>query len=119
MVESYANSIEDRLVDGLSFKLEPGASYIRERKSVTFHPQGGSVCSPTQGTQLIKIVLTFKDWLDPNTFRVMFDLVNDDPVSGDAKRLRPLSGPWSFFRRVRLMAGGATDRRYRLSQSRA
>lgn len=106
MVESYANSIEDRLVDGLSFKLEPGASYIHERKSVTFHPQGSNVYSPTQGTKLIKIALTGKDWLDPNTFRVMFDLVNDDPVGTDAKRLRPLSGPWSFFRRVRLMAGG-------------
>ena len=54
MVESYANSIEDRLVDGLSFKIEPGASYIHERKSVSFHPQGSSVYSPTQGTNLLK-----------------------------------------------------------------
>ena len=103
MVESYANSLEDRLVDGLSFKLDPGASYINDRRSVTFHPQGSNVYNPSQGTKLIKIMLSGKDWLDPNTFRVMFDVVNDG-AAGLA--LRPISGPWSFFRRVRLLAGG-------------
>jgi len=45
---------------------------------------------------------TGQDWLDPTTFRVMFDVVNDD----EEKYLRPVSGPWSFFRRVRPLAGG-------------
>ena len=39
----------------------------------------------------------------------MFDLVNDGipgSTPNTGPRLRPLSGPWSFFRRVRLMAGG-------------
>ena len=31
MVESYANSVEDNLIDGVSFRLESGASYINER----------------------------------------------------------------------------------------
>ena len=42
MVESYANSVEDRLIEGLTFKLDPGASYINERKSVTLHSQGSN-----------------------------------------------------------------------------
>lgn len=102
MVESYANSVEDKLVDGLSFKLTEGASYINERKSVTFHPQGSNIYKPGAGTKLIKIALTGQDWLDPTTFRVMFDVVNNT----SNKRLLPVSGPWGFFRRVRLLAGG-------------
>ena len=52
MVEQLANSVEDLLVDGLSFKLKPGASYIHERKSVTCHPQGSNHYS-TNGQKLL------------------------------------------------------------------
>ena len=55
MVEATANSIEDFLVDGLSFKLKKGASYINERKSVTYHPSGSNIYSTT-GTKLIKLL---------------------------------------------------------------
>ena len=58
MVEAIANGIEDRLIDGLSFKLAPGASYITDRRSVSFHPQGSNIYSSTSGTKLIRIVLT-------------------------------------------------------------
>ena len=54
MVESMANSIEDCLIDNISYKLKPGASYINEGKSITFHPSGSSAYS-TSGTKLIKI----------------------------------------------------------------
>ena len=97
MVESYANSIEDKLVDGLSFKLNPGASYINERKSVTFHPQGSNIYKPGAGTKVIKIALTGQDWLDPTTFRVMFTVVNNERNSPVNKQLLPVSGPWCFF----------------------
>ena len=43
MVEAIANGIEDKLIDGLSFKMNPGASYIVDRRSVTFHPQGSNI----------------------------------------------------------------------------
>ena len=55
-MEGTANSVEDRLIDGLSFKHKPGASYVTERKSVTYHPQGSNIYS-TNGTKLIKILL--------------------------------------------------------------
>ena len=102
-MEAHANSVEDRLIDGLSFKLSPGASYIQERKSVTFHPQGSNIYS-TNGTKLIKLLVSGDSWMDPSTFRVMFDLVNMD--SDAAKELRPLGGPSSFFRRMRVLCGG-------------
>ena len=46
-----ANSVEDYLIDGLSFKMKGGASYITDRQSVTYHPQGSNIYTPT-GTKL-------------------------------------------------------------------
>ena len=103
MVEATANSIEDVLVDGLSFTLKKGASYVNSRRSVTFHPSGSNIYSP-QGTKLIKLVVSGDDWLDPSTFRVMFDLMNME--SDPAKRLRPLGGPHAFFKRMRILCNG-------------
>ena len=103
MVEATANSIEDVLVDALSFKLKPGASYVNERKSVTFHPQGSNIYS-TNGTKLIKLLVTSGNWLDPSTFRVMFDVVNMD--STPTKELRVISGAHSFFKRMRILCNG-------------
>ena len=97
-----ANGVEDKLIDGLSFKMQPGASYVIERKSVTYHPQGSNIYSPDVGTKLIRILLTGDNWLDPSTLRVMFDL-NNISLTGN---LRPLSGPWSFFRRMRILVAG-------------
>ena len=39
-MEVYSSSVEDQLIDGLSYKLSPGASYITERKSVSFSQVG-------------------------------------------------------------------------------
>lgn len=104
MVEAIANGIEDKLIDGLSFKLNPGASYVVDRRSVTFHPQGSNIYKPGAGAKLIRIVLTGDNWLDPSTFRVLFDVNNDDATIG--KNLRPLGGPWCFFRRMRVLCAG-------------
>ena len=87
MVEAMANGIEDKLVDGLSFKLNPGASYVTDRRSVTYHPQGSNIYKPLAGTKLIRILLTGDNWLDPSTLRVMFTLSNDK--TDTTKKLRP------------------------------
>ena len=104
MVEAIANGIEDKLIDGLSFKMTPGASYVVDRRSVTYHPQGSNIYKVGAGTKLIRILLTGDNWLDPSTLRIMFTLNNDDATTG--KELRPISGPWSFFRRMRILAAG-------------
>ena len=35
-MEAITNSAEDYLIDGLSFKMAPGTSYVTDRKSFTF-----------------------------------------------------------------------------------
>jgi hypothetical protein len=103
-MEAVANSVDDALIDSLSFKLSNSASYLTDRKSVTFWPSGSNIYKTTSGTKVIRFVLTNDNWLDPSTVRVMFDLhnTNADP----AKRLRTISGAWSFFRRMRVMCQG-------------
>ena len=105
MVEAIANSVEDKLIDGLSFKMQPGASYVIDRKSVTYHPQGSNIYEPGAGTKLIRILLTGDNWLDPSTLRVMFS-VNNREAAGSNRALRVMSGPWSFFRRMRILVAG-------------
>lgn len=101
MVEVAANSVEDKLIDGLSFKLKPGASYVTNRRSVTFHPQGSNIYQPGSGTKLIKILLSGDDYLDPSTFRIAFNLKNNSP-----SMIFPLGDPYSFFQRMRIIVGG-------------
>ena len=103
MVDAMVNSVEDYLIDGLSFKLSPGASYVTDRRSVTFHPAGSNIYSPNAGTKVIRINLTGDGWLDPSTVRLAFNVKNNNPTF----KLRPLSGGWSFFRRARTLVGGA------------
>ena len=103
MVEAMANGVEDKLIDGLSFKMSPGASCVVDRRSVTYHPQGSNIYKPTGGTKLIRILLTGDNWLDPSTFRIMFD-VRKNAVA--AKKLHVVGGPRCFFRRMRILAAG-------------
>ncbi len=55
MVEAIASGIEDKLIDGLSFKMNTVASYVIDRRSVTFHPQGSNIYKTKEGTKLIRI----------------------------------------------------------------
>ena len=110
MVEAIANGREDKLIDGLSFKMNPGASYVTDRRSVTYHPQGSNIYKPGSGTKLIRILLTGDNWLDPSTLRIMFTLTNEE---ADGQKLRPLSGPWAFFSAHAYLSCWATGRRYR------
>ena len=103
-MEAVANSVDDALIDSLSFKLSNSASNLTDRKSVTFWQSGGNIYKTTSGTKVIRFVLTNDNWLDPSTVRVMFNLHNThtDP----AKMLRTISGAWSVFRRMRIMCQG-------------
>ena len=105
MVESF--SPEDILIDNLSFKLNKvnkGSSYITDRRSVSFWPSGSNIYKPS-GNRVIKFSLNGEDnsWLDPQRVRIFFTLNNKDGTN--FKKLRPLSSPYSFFRRMRIIAG--------------
>jgi hypothetical protein len=103
-MEAHTSANEQLLVDGLSFKLKAGANYVTNRRSVSFHPQGSNIYKTNSGTKVLKIVLNSNDWLDISTVRLMFDLKNTNADA--AKRLRTVSGPWAFWRRLRVMCGG-------------
>ena len=100
-METVSNSIEDKLLDGLSYKLDATASYITDRKSVTYFAMGSNVYSSNAGTKVIKLVLSGEGWLDPSTVKIQFDIHNID-----TQPLRSLSGPWSYFRRLRVLCQG-------------
>ena len=68
-LESHAQSVEDVLVDSLSFKLHHGASYATDRKSVSYFPLGGNSYAP-QGVKVIKISVNGDAWLDPSTVKL-------------------------------------------------
>ena len=48
-MEAHAQSVEDNLIDSLSFKLRAGASYVTDRRSVTFFHMAAT---STQATAL-------------------------------------------------------------------
>ena len=99
-MEVYSSSVEDQLIDGLSFKLAPGSSYIQDRKSSTYWAQGSNIYTPNGGTKVLRFLINGSDWLDPNTLRIFFDVANLESAP-----LRVLGGPSSFFRRMRVLIG--------------
>ena len=105
-MESISNGVEDYLIDGLSFKLPPGSSYVTDRRKSTFWASGSNIYKPEGGTRVVRFLLNGEDgtWLDPGTIRVQYDLVNNEAT--DLKRVRPLGGPHLFFRRARVLVNG-------------
>ena len=105
-MEHHAQSVDDALIGGLSYKLKAGASYITNRRSVSYFASGGNQYSPN-GVRVIKFNIAGDQWLDPSTFRVRFQLNNleHDPLG--SKYISPLSwNPAVFFRRARVIASG-------------
>ena len=104
-MESITNGAEDYLIDGLSFKLPPGASYVQERKSSTFWATGSNIYKPDSGVKVIRFALNGDDgnWLDPKSVVVSFELKNESTDTN--KELRPVGGPHLFFKRLRVLAG--------------
>ena len=74
-IEHHAQSVDDALTGGLSYKLKPGASYVTNRRSVSYFAQGGNDYKPS-GVRVMKFHLTGNQWMDPSTFRVSFQLHN-------------------------------------------
>ena len=79
-MEHHAQSVDDALIGGLSYKLKPGASYVTNRRSVSYFASGGNTYSPN-GVKVMKFNLPGDQWLDPSTFRVAFQLNNRNGVN--------------------------------------
>ena len=93
-MEHHAQSVDDALIGGLSYKLKAGVSYVTNRRSVSYFSSGGNSYSPN-GVKVMKFNPTGDQWLDPSTFRVAFQLNNN---SGNGNMVQPLSwNPAAFF----------------------
>ena len=66
---------EDVLLESLRFKLPNSASYIQERRLVSWHPTGASTFSPT-GVRQARFNITSSGWLDPASLRINLRLRN-------------------------------------------
>ena len=104
-MEATLSDITDELVDSFNFKLNPSATYVTERRNCTFFSQGSNTYSPS-GVRVLKFNLSSNGWLDPSSVRIMYTLVNED--TNPDHYLRPVSGPWSLFRRLRITCQGVT-----------
>ena len=102
-LESIAAAQDDMLIPGLNFKLPQGARYVSARRFSTFFPQGSNIYSPT-GTRLIRFVLSdATNLLDLSTFRLAFQLINND----GANYLQATGHPGQcWFQRCRIYVGG-------------
>ena len=85
------------------FKLAKTATSVTNRRNYTCHSQRSNKYNAIDGINLMQIQKTGHDWLDPSTFRIMFDLSNNGSAG---QWLRPLEGPWSSVSRMRICAGG-------------
>ena len=105
-MEHHAQSIDDALIGGLSYKLKAGASYVTNRRSVSYFASGGNQYS-SNGVRVIKFNITGDQRLDPSTFRVRFQLNNlDHDLLGSIYISTRSLSPAVFFRRARLICGG-------------
>jgi hypothetical protein len=70
-LETTAASLEDQLVEGLSFKLKNGANYVQKRESITIFPSGSNSYSAS-GTRVIRLNVVADGWLDPSTVQLNY-----------------------------------------------
>ena len=101
-MEVYANGmVEDEMISSLSFKIDPTANYVTDRKSVAYQAQGSNIY--TAGSSVVKFSLTGTgQYLDPSTVRFVYTLTNTDGAANHI--LYPLSGLFwnSTYRGYRL-----------------
>ena len=57
MVDSMASSVEDYLIEGLSFKLNPGASYVTERRGVSYFTASSNIYQSGSGARVMRVLL--------------------------------------------------------------
>ena len=70
MVDYIANSAEDLLIDSFQFKIPPGATYVTDRRSVSYFTSSSNTYQPGSGTRVIRLNITGDGWLDPSTVRL-------------------------------------------------
>jgi hypothetical protein len=101
-LETHIAGAEDKLLDSLHFAGKPSASYVTERRSVTFVPQNSANITPA-GVRLVRFNLADQNgWLMGDSLRLIMTIHNAKATS-----LIPVVDlPVSMFRRIRLIGNG-------------
>ena len=94
-MDSVTTQSEDALINSLSFNLPSIGGYVTERRTCTNHTNRSNSGSASSGTTVLKFRLSSDGWLDPNTFRVMFNVVDDD--DDGLKAPRPLGHVYALL----------------------
>ena len=81
MVDSKANTAEDLLIDSFQFKIPQGASYVTDRRTISYFTAGSNIYQSGAGTKIVRINLTGDGWLDPGSIRLHYTLVNNDTIA--------------------------------------
>ena len=99
-LEHHAQSVDDSPIGGLTYTLKPGASYVTNRGGVSYFASGCNQYS-SSGVNVLRFNPTGDQWLDPSTFRVMFQPNTKDYDAAGSIYLQPLSwNPAAFFPQV-------------------
>ena len=97
-----ASSGESPLIDSLDFSLPPASTSITDRRQhARAYPTSASSLSPT-GTRVVRLRLGGDDFIDPQSVRLQFAIVNHDTTL----TMRTTGGPWCFWSQVYLRSGG-------------
>ena len=106
-LEVHASALRNSLIDGMSFGSRPTASYIINRRSVSFPPQSGGTFEPGV-LRLLRFSLQdatdggSSGWLDGETLRPAFVFHNES--AGNQSFTANL--PALMFRRCRVLVAG-------------
>ena len=94
------------LLAQLNYKLPPTASYVIDRRAVSFFTNSAGTFSPS-GVRTFRIQLNSDAaWADLNTLSLSFTIKNTDARANAWLRSKT-NGPWSLISRLRLYCGGS------------
>ena len=84
-MDSFANTAEDLLIDAFQLKILPGASYVTDRRTISYFTAGSNIYQSGSGTKIIRTSVPGDGWLDPGSVRLHYTLVNNETAAGKKK----------------------------------
>ncbi len=101
-MESIVQSSNDSLIHMLNFRSPDTASFVVDRHEANWAASGSNIYDSDLGVKTIRLNLTGQTFFDPGSLMIQFKV-----RSKIASDLKPLTGPWSFVRRLTVTCSGA------------
>ena len=103
-LDANQQAADQVLLGQLNYKLPSTASYILDRRAVSFFTNSAGTFSPT-GVRTFRIQLNSDNaWADLNTLSLSFTIKNTGPENTILKS--KTDGPWSLIQRLRVYVSG-------------